>query len=717
MKNVATRSYRTPGKLHRNSLASLPRPTPRNSGNGAYSRADSDAKRVFAIRANEDWEVILLWETHILPALPALLTSTIGRDHSADILRRGSCKENAQAFIQVQSPWMPSQEVKRKVRDSINHLCALRGHAQIPVRFLRGEMDLLVDSDVSDESGNEEEEECVAFSWFKSHWAKPGMGASIGPLTQAGEIRRSATLGGYVLVDQDTYMLTIAHFMPNEERTKVTSPSLQDLDDIRGGLEQGIRNIKARMEERLNVGDRDIPLEEIKSLVSPEDEVSRKILETLEALLDEHKQNDQDYMFGDIVHRCKSKTRRLIGFGPQFRRMPEDTDKIRMDWALCKVPPQRLGENRHRFREGPSPGEVDLSSDGDGKGAGDICTEACDLEPNAPVWYDGRKSGRRCGEVNGTLTLVTKDGVSTTECSVILSGGKLDKAEFEGDSGAWVINSKGKVVAQVYGYYEGSLLCSPIKEIFEDIKEVTGALTVGLPKDHNGNRPVAEYAEVCQIHDGKPKKHKAFDFKTVPRLLRKAPLLPKLVGMEPMSGPSIDQALASKPVSTLEVPVSHVPSLVSSRSTSPGPDPISPLPCSHDNSSNSDVLVAGSQPPSPSIEAQQSSSSDTKGRGSNNIVLQSKATGQALRENFENLLKGNTAYSNKHSIEFLLCANSLKPHKLPAAVSHHEEQDALRLERRASTFPMFKTRLRKRMPSLNLDGLSLARQISSMVAA
>ena len=699
---------------------------PQISNDRNDSRRDAD--RTFTIRANEDREVVSLWGTCILPALPDILNDRVGKEYTASLLRRGSCKEQASAFIQIQVPWLPIKVVRKDVRKLVSQLFLTNRQVPIPIRFSEGRMTFLLGSCPGEESDTEDDES-IQFPYFQRFWERLGMGGSIGPLSTR---QVSATAGGYVLVKGIPYMLTVKHFMPSEHETTITSPSLADLDYVRGHLEQNLRNVRAKIDNNaLSFGNHDMSPEEFESSLSPEDRTCFDICTRLRVLLDEVNRNEQEYVLGEIVYKCMSDTRRSLGSYPLPQSNPPAVDEIRMDWALCQVASGRVGENRHRYGEGDIPGELDFSRESP-QGRGNICAGMSDIEPNSNVYYVGRKSGRRHGEINGTLTLVSKDGISTKEWSIVCPGKEISEAECTGDSGAWVLNYNNTVTAQVYGYSAGNILVSSIKEIFEDIKEVARTPNVCLPQDPTPRHPARGYSEISEKHTDKPRKPKGFNIKSLPavstnvsplRVLAQldppfAQLDPhfKLVGTQPQSmSKSRPIQEYCNPSPEVECPVSPVPSLASSKSISPEPDALTP-PASHDA-----IALYPRKTPSPSlfpsIEAQISLSSDKDdSSGLVQVVQESERSARLLSLDPEpSPAEGITHRFNKHSIDYLLCATPSGGH--PIATNGHPRQSNLRLKRKASTFPVFKKRLQTRTLSLNLCGLSLLEQALPIAVA
>jgi len=251
----------------------------------------------------------------------------------------------------------------------------------------------------------------------------------------------------------------------------------------------------------------------------------------------------------------------------------------RMDWSISTVHYDRAGENRHRHDFCSESGIADPRSENlHPLGAGILCQKTCDVEPDVLIHYVGQGSGRQSGQISAAPVLVNWNGVSTSEWAMVVPADQQRGGEtYYGDSGAWVLrDSDNALVGLLWGWINGSLIFTPIKDVFADIRETLNATEVCLPKPLRPPHPrvvagSAMATQICRIKE--------------PRKPIGLPLLPlrpvsniRLPRMEQVSVGSLDsnETLAKKPgPETLEMDTdkdrtpSPVPSLSSSLSSSP----------------------------------------------------------------------------------------------------------------------------------------------------
>jgi hypothetical protein len=157
----------------------------------------------------------------------------------------------------------------------------------------------------------------------------------------------------------------------------------------------------------------------------------------------------------------------------------------RMDWSTFKVDPSRLGQNRHRYRFCHRRRAVEFRSEETfPMGAGDLCQQWCEIESNlsVPVHYVGQSSGRVNGQISASPILVVCDGIESWEWGVVDESYRQYENDYCGDSGAWILrDSDCAVVGMLWGYVQRHLVLTPIKNVFEHIKEISERQEVCLP--------------------------------------------------------------------------------------------------------------------------------------------------------------------------------------------------------------------------------------------
>ena len=155
--------------------------------------------------------------------------------------------------------------------------------------------------------------------------------------------------------------------------------------------------------------------------------------------------------------------------------------------SLCTVDnPQGVVPNRFRFmsppREGLKPSNIDI---------GRYCTKTCAIEPNASVYCLGR-GGIRTGKIEPSMSLVWPREGENLEWYLQLDG-QIVQEELSNDAGAWVLKCDGnQLMAQLWGYTNEHLVITLIEDLFHDIKDVTGAISVELPKDAGDSRFISQ---------------------------------------------------------------------------------------------------------------------------------------------------------------------------------------------------------------------------------
>lgn len=450
--------------------------------------------KIFALDGKQDSATITTWIEFLLPELPAILDPSIGQDYSASLVRQGVSEIRARPRIRIQSPYIPGSASRKNIKQAINDICLSNMRACIPAFFCRGYLKLLaspggISEESSEESSSiddEEEGEHDPTFHYKKYWENPGMGASIGLRCSS---RVSATLGGYLLVDENKLLLTVNHFIEHSHRetfpssmksVTLTSPSLSDVNEIRSKLGFTSRTLLDECKRlTINLGGTEIPLT---GEPPPETERIKRGLEVVEKSQSDLERPVEDFILGDLVGHCQL---------PDIE-LPIDAEssssgsanKCRMDWAMFSVETRRMGENRHRFQPWSGFEFDETISDVD---TGNFCNDTCDIskvEPNTSAYYIGQRSGPRKGCINAVPMLLKDKGIITHEYTLICQEGIPISECCEGDSGAWILTETGnKFIGLLWGWNDGQLVFTPSKPLFADIKKVFRAVDVRLPHD------------------------------------------------------------------------------------------------------------------------------------------------------------------------------------------------------------------------------------------
>lgn len=459
---------------------SSPRPyicdAPRTQGGDNGESSD----RVFAIQPKEDPELIKIWINEILPVLPGILSRGLGETYAASLVRRGPSCGDTIPCIQIESPRIPRQENRASIEKVVRKIWdANVPYMEIKFRFTQGSLKKLYDGPDVDTTDHR-----LHFN-LNRPCLKPVMGASLGLVCST---QVSATLGGFVSIRGEEYILTSDHFVEKSLNSKadsdvvslnpmtIVSPSRVDLALMIASLEQTERDFKAKKNSELqeHLGEGDIRASELDDLVAaPESLATMEKLGELKELLKQVKKPYEEFTLGVVIKR--SNAPRIAAdaqvLGSSYANLSSSLRS--MDWAICKVD-KSTGQNRHKYQSNADAKADNYIGIDESKRAhkGEIFQETCDIEPGADVYYVGQKSGHRTGTVSGVPVLTSIKTVISHEWPMLDSHGHpITLQSVQGDSGAWVIrNLDSKLMGQVNSYSTGQVLFTPIKDIFDDIK-------------------------------------------------------------------------------------------------------------------------------------------------------------------------------------------------------------------------------------------------------
>jgi hypothetical protein len=269
-------------------------------------------------------------------------------------------------------------------------------------------------------------------------WPKPGLSASIGP---SGCPHVSATLGGYVSVDNRIYMLTVDHFIsecPCNVSTQVRSPSISDVEDVKVQLERKIEELNLRIRQ---TAPNEIALGQIEELLFAGD---------VDEELEQYKRFKRELDGGDSQFALAMVRERCGGSQPLIRqsenpRLQRQGVYHRMDWSLSEVTSRhRMGKNVHRYGRVHEPTlghlQAEVSRSG---GLGPLCTSSGELVAGDQAYYIGTTSGLREGTINPGLVLWSDeyDNITHEWALVVPNCEQLRDRDFQGDSGAWILDN------------------------------------------------------------------------------------------------------------------------------------------------------------------------------------------------------------------------------------------------------------------------------------
>ncbi|KAL2070495.1 hypothetical protein VTL71DRAFT_13521 [Oculimacula yallundae] len=305
----------------------------------------------------------------------------------------------------------------------------------------------------------------------------PDLGSSIGI---RGLTDSSATLGGYLVIDGDTFLLTVDHLLPDDQQDSesiyITHPSQQEQLIYR---------------PRYNVGER---IRDLDTCC-----VSCSILGKAANSNYKHEILDMEELYNPIYHKCivaqiyqrayqefaRSLSKPLgrlqarSGLRSRLNVAGRYKHEVEMDWALFYVDEWPVPINSY----------ARVISNG---------LSFSEIVPEAQVYATGRTSGRQIGAINPAQVLINHGGRMTIEWSISPDPGTSLKdwviggIGVDGDSGSWVIDRKNqRVYGMVWGRHgplaDPITLFTPINHIIADIRERTGVKDICLPSHSQEN--------------------------------------------------------------------------------------------------------------------------------------------------------------------------------------------------------------------------------------
>ena len=459
----------------------------------ADNHQTSDQLKIFPIKPKLQQQLgyVELWFKHILPALPRILKQALGGTYSASLVRRGLTSIDAVLCIDIESPRLPGQASQDIVKKSVGVICEKANHNHIPLYFSEGVVRKLngvyMYKDEKENKQNKDDHQ-YRFNLFRPS-SKPRMGASLGLLCPE---NKNATLGGYVNVCGQKFLLTSQHFTAHSQHNKdntttdsdflkkIISPSRYDLSWMEKDLEQTMRDLDSAIEILVKRnGDQEVPVCGHSDLSHPDIQKNLQRRERIAAILRQVQKDCKEFVIGSV---CETSNEPRLATIPNYladmAKLNEDQRhaKYHMDWSLCKLDERiaQVCENRHKFRS-------------ESEAMADCCIEECDCQPgiacyqtsavesHMKVHYVGQGSGYRQGTTN-IPSLVSREGVETVDWQIIDSdGSNLPYDAVAGDSGAWVIRDyDNALIGQIHSYSFGKLLFTPIDIMFKDIAKEAG---------------------------------------------------------------------------------------------------------------------------------------------------------------------------------------------------------------------------------------------------
>ena len=551
--------------------------------------------QLLPVDASEDKEQIGTWQNYIAPALTDILENpTIKNNCSATLVRQKGSEGFFEPVIRIQSATQ-FQLLRETIRKRIDDICSKNHRPNIPVVFSNGRIVPLV-KNPSQQDFPEDDPDDRDIPHELRYYERPGMGVFIG-MTQCEHA--SATLGGYILVGNQTVMLTVQHLIQSVRECEhccgagsldnsLSSPARSDVEGLKEALDRHLKKLELIIKESETVQNR-IGVDSISNQFA---EIVMHVnhIKKFQAHLSKPKDY---YELGKVIEH--SAENNLVS--PLSNRGGCNTiKKHKMDWAIYEIKKEREGKNRFRHPVGKD--VKVLMKDIDNEitnpyGTGKACEGWREFEVGEAVYYVGSCSGYREGVINPTFGRFEYSGEESQEWFIMPSIPVESEEEVQGDSGAWIISKQDhKLFGLLWAYAAGTIIFTPIREIFDQISREKGGASVQVAPLNPSRAPQQNVLiSISRTRGKKPGLKRSF----FPPNIRPLSLI-KLDGEIPVYPATPFVPLT--PDRSATRPFSPTPSLTSSesstkdrsasRSSSPTPSLVS-------------SVSSASEPPSPSI--------------------------------------------------------------------------------------------------------------------
>ncbi|KAL9082868.1 MAG: hypothetical protein Q9165_008753 [Trypethelium subeluteriae] len=429
---------------------------------------------ILPIDRSEDEDAVITWQEFIDPQLSDICRrARIKGSYTAALVRQKDAQNDATPVIRFQP--VPQADVTRNIiRKSVKTICSENDRPELPIYFYNGTMKTLVGGSFADDHPDE-----LIIPHQSRYYQRPGMSTSIG----TGHCEHFyATLGGYIQVGAQVFMLTARHFMDDAhgcrdcDGTKthddsVYSPSLFDVKELGQVFEEQIQAFDLQIEDSEAVPtEDDVDLSALMQAVSRDQLI---LVNHYRRWREDLSRDRNDYKLGKLVESSAENAHAA----PFYPRRNADNVKLHcMDWAIFEVDAERLGKNRFRYPRGIEPNCQHFDSEaGSVEGIGESCEASREFRPGEMVYYVGSNSGYREGTIHSEPILcVDRNGAKTHEWSIIPSGqDDVEVDDVQGDSGAWIVaKSDDHLLGLLWGFNGRLLFFTPIQEIFKHISSM-----------------------------------------------------------------------------------------------------------------------------------------------------------------------------------------------------------------------------------------------------
>jgi hypothetical protein len=417
--------------------------------------SESGDESLFPLHPSNDKSILEFWHSTVLPCLKSDAYQGLTAAH---LFRFGTTEENSIPTVLVSIDDSSRETI---LRERISALFDKPLRSSLRISF--------EESSIRRTANEQDPPICKARN--ASFKAYPTHGASVGIKTR---IDSTATLGGYVMVDERPAILTVDHLVPKDlDICDLTHPSEQESE---GTIHSRvIQNCLRSMQKcrckvcNMVLSDHWQPSTSTSTLYKSVDILPDRFCRTTNDFkqLKEHLFCERPIRtFGTMLARSGARSRPSLEHDGDY--------EAEMDWALFSID------------QWPHPLSSHIQSISKGLNFSNVV-------PGANVRATGRTSGYQTGQINTAMSLI-KHGKRFTQEWTIFKNALSSMKEWieggigvDGDSGAWIIDQN---TAAIYGMAWGRhrvttrpiCLFSPIKDIIEDIKEKMKVSTVSLPE-------------------------------------------------------------------------------------------------------------------------------------------------------------------------------------------------------------------------------------------
>lgn len=440
----------------------------------------------------EDAEAIETWR-YVLPEIREIVRRPkFGDSYGVSLVRQRGNRDLEEPVIRFLSSSAMTKKAREDIEERLQKKCASVNRSWIQLVWATGEkVPLAGDRTHNDQSFGSEPPLNVSGLHRERYYKYPGIGASIG-MSHCDHVL--ATLGGYISVQGSQYVLTADHLARVAETctednctqqamstNEVCSPARANsaeqatiiaklLSDLGEDLDRPPRPTtdSSAWSDEISLNPT------MEGLIRDERDIVRYI-EHYRRLRDDLEPPPEELKFGECEVRSNSDLWR-----PIYAVEKSSVINHCMDWALIRVSPHRQGKNMLRYEETidvePSLEQLDqeISEENTKYGTGPSCQSIRSFETAETVFYIGAHSGYQEGVIGAQpLECTHPDDCVTQEWFIVPSSKRvLDAEDVGGDSGAWVLAKTDKmVIGLLWGYYDGNLLFTPIKEVIASIEK------------------------------------------------------------------------------------------------------------------------------------------------------------------------------------------------------------------------------------------------------